>query len=246
MAHGTEGTQNMSQDELNCLKNLLQVMCCDGEVSSREKQFLKFAADSLKVEVSDWNALLKEVVGDKQAVYPLANRNKALAALKAMALMAKADDQVNEKEKTVLQTFAKTIGLTKEQWKQMLSELDLSTVFEPFGKCLGTMTVLKDDFEKIDAFLKIAGENNVQTRILTCAEYLKLPAATDDIVCFHAAEDRERTVNISALLLKKGGSRPVCILTRFQGHQVKYLHEAGLEKCIIEPVYTRDIVELFK
>jgi uncharacterized membrane protein YebE (DUF533 family) len=71
---------------------------------------------------------------DSQTVYPLANRQKALAALKAMALMAKADDQVDEKEKTVLQAFAKTLGLTKEQWKQILSELDLATVFEPFGE----------------------------------------------------------------------------------------------------------------
>lgn len=235
----------MPQDELNCLKNLLQVMCCDGQISSREKQFLKYAADSLKVEVQDWNALLKEVARDNQPVYPLANREKALAALKAMALMAKADKDVDEKEKTVLQTFAKTIGLTKEQWARLLSELDMATVFEPFGKSLGTMAVLKDDFEKIDAFVKTAAENNVQARTLTLAEYLKQPAAAD-VVCFHASEERDRTVQICKFLLKKASGRPACILTRFQGHQVKYLHEAGLEKCIIEPAYTRDIVELFK
>jgi hypothetical protein len=236
----------MPQDELNCLKNLLLVMCCDDRISSREKQFLKYAADSLKVEVQDWNALLKEVKMDNQAVYPLANRDKALAALRAMALMAKADKEVTEKEKTVLQTFARTVGLTKEQWKQLLSELDLATVFEPFGKCLGTMVVLKEDFEKIDTFMKTAAENNVQARISTLAEYLKLPTVTEDVVCFHAAEDRDRTVQVCRVLLKKGAARPVCILTRFQGHQVKYLHETGLQKCIIEPAYTRDIVELFK
>ena len=36
-----------------------------------------------------------------------------------------------------------------------------------------------------------------------------------------------------------------CILTRFQGHQVKYLLEIALKKCIIEPVYARDISDLF-
>jgi len=236
----------MPQDEMNCLKNLLQVMCCDGEISSREKQFLKFAADSLKVDVPDWNALLKEVMRDGQEIYPLANREKALAALKAMALMAKADQDVNEKEKNLLQSFAKTIGLTKEQWKQVLSELDMATVFEPFGKRLGSMTVLKDDFEKIDAFLKTAGENNVQARTLALADYLSQPTAAEDVVCFHAAEDRDRTVQVCRALLKKAHCRTACVLTRFQGHQVKYLHEEGLRKCVIEPVYSRDIIELFK
>jgi hypothetical protein len=48
------------------------------------------------------------------------------------------------------------------------------------------------------------------------------------------------------MLLEKCGGKLVCILTRYQGHQVKYLLEIGLKKCIIEPVYARDIVGLFK
>jgi hypothetical protein len=48
------------------------------------------------------------------------------------------------------------------------------------------------------------------------------------------------------MLLEACGEKLVCILTRFQGHQVKYLHEIGLKKCIIEPVYARDVAELFK
>jgi hypothetical protein len=54
------------------------------------------------------------------------------------------------------------------------------------------------------------------------------------------------TLTRCRMLLDKCGGSVVCILTRFQGHQVKYLHEIGLKKCIIEPVYARDIADLFR
>ena len=50
-----------SQDRLNWIKNLIQIMCCDREIAKPEKKFLFRAAKELQVEVSDWNALLKRV-----------------------------------------------------------------------------------------------------------------------------------------------------------------------------------------
>lgn len=235
----------MSNDGLNCLKNLLQIVCCDGQINQKEKEFLGKAAKSLQVEVEDWNALLKEVANDRQEIYPINHRERAEATLKAMALMAKVDQEVNEQEKTLLQTFAKSIGVTKEQWKQLLSDLDMASVFEPFQRRLGQLAVLKEDFEKIDVFIKTAEEYGAQTRTLKIMEYLKQPAPEGEMVCFHAAENKERTIQICSALLQKAGQRTVCILTRFQGLQVKYLHEAGLTKCIIEPAYARDIADLF-
>jgi uncharacterized tellurite resistance protein B-like protein len=236
----------MPNDELNCIKNLLQIMCCDGRIEPQEKEFLAAAAKAMKVEVADWNALLREVAKDGQETYPVVHREKAAATLKAMALMAKTDGEVEEKEKKLLQAFARCIGLSKEQWKQMLSELDMATVFEPFQKSLGRLAVLEEDFEKIDAFLKTAGENNAQTRVLSFAEYLNQPVQAGEMVCFHASENKEKTLQKCSALLQKAGQGTVCVLTRFQGLQVKYLHEAGLTKCIIEPVYAKDIVDLFR
>ena len=46
-------------------------------------------------------------------------------------------------------------------------------------------------------------------------------------------------------LLEKSGPKTISILTRYQGHQVKYMLEIGLEKCIIEPVYSNDIQKMF-
>ena len=53
--------------------------------------------------------------------------------------------------------------------------------------------------------------------------------------------------NFTDLELRIGlNSGPVvAILTRYQGHLVKYLHEVGLKKCIIEPVYSNDIEKTF-
>ena len=53
-----------AQDNLNCLKNLMQLMCADGTIHSEEKRFLKKAASELDVAVADWKGLLKEVLRD--------------------------------------------------------------------------------------------------------------------------------------------------------------------------------------
>ena len=69
--------------------------------------------------------------------------------------------------------------------------------------------------------------------------------AVDWIKDFMKPEFIWAMVGLILLLLEKCGGKLACILTRFQGHQVKYLLEIGLNKCIIEPVYARDISDLF-
>ncbi|MHC5164522.1 MAG: tellurite resistance TerB family protein [Planctomycetota bacterium] len=214
-------------DNLNCIKNLIQLMCCDGKVYPREKAFLLRAAAELNVQVDDWNGLLKEVIQDNASLYPLQNRDRAVAVLKSLIIMSKADGRVDAKEKALTVRFAKSIGVNKSEWKQILKDIDLETLFDPFTETTGAVTAIRDDFEKLDAFLQVAEENGASTKTV-------------------AAEDKDETVTRCQMLLEKCGGKLVCILTRYQGHQVKYLLEIGLKKCIIEPVYARDIVGLFK
>ena len=232
-------------DDLNCIKNLIRLMCCDGKVYPREKDFLLRAAAELNVQVDDWNDLLKEVVRDNTSLYPLQNRAKAIATLKSLIMMSKADGRVDAEEKALTLRFAKSIGVSKSEWKQILKDINLETLFEPFTEVAGAITAIRDDFEKLDAFLQIAAENGAATNTVGLREYLTT-AADDTVVCFHAAEDKDETVTRCQMLLEKCGGRLVCVLTRFQGHQVKYLLEIGLKKCVIEPIYARDISEMLK
>jgi len=233
-------------DNLNCVKNLMRLMCCDGTIRTAEKSFLSRAATKLGVQVADWNGLLREVLGDTTPLYPIQDRDKAVAALKALIVMSKTDGRVDPKEKQFALQFAKSIGVDKAEWKRILKDIDLDHLFEPFTETRGTVVAIADDFEKLDAFLKVAADNGAEVKTIKLQLFLESADAAGDRVCFHASEDKDVTLTRCRMLLAACGGKVVCILTRFQGHQVKYLLEIGLKKCIIEPVYARDIAELFK
>lgn len=239
-------SQMTSQDNLHCLKNLMQLMRCDGRIHSREKEFLKKAAGKLDVAVDDWNALLQEIIHDNVTLYPMQNRRKAVSALKAMMVMAQSDGVVDDKEKKLLLQFAKSIGVSKSEWKEIISSIDIENLFTPFQKLNGQLIALTDDFEKIEDFRKVACDNGADIQITDLEGHLTREVISRAAVCFHAAENKDVSVSRCKLLLERSGGGLICVLNRFQGHQVKYLHEAGLKKCVIEPVYARDIQEIFQ
>ena len=153
---------------------------------------------------------------------------------------------MDRKEKTLTVQFAKSIGVSKAEWKRILKDIDLENLFEPFSRTAGSITVIRDDFDKLNAFLQVAAENGASTETVGLQEFLAAADNPETVVCFHAAEDKDVTVTRCRMLLEKCGDKLACVLTRFQGHQVKYLLEIGLKKCIIEPAYARDISDLFK
>ncbi len=235
-----------AEDNLNCLKNLMQLMCIDGVIHPQEKAFLKHAAVRLDVAVEDWSALLKDVLRDTVSLYPIGDRDKAAAALKAMVLMAKRDGKLDEKERRYVLQFAKAIGVSRGEWNALLQNIEAETLFDPFRKPQGRLIALTDDFDRLEEFVRVAEDYGVVVETCELNHYLQKEPASQEIVCFHAAPEKDLTVARCERLLGKAGERMVCILTRFQGHQVKYLHEAGLKKCVIEPVYVRDITEMLK
>ncbi|MEN8127492.1 MAG: hypothetical protein ABFR90_06760 [Planctomycetota bacterium] len=233
-------------DNLNCIKNLIQLMCCDGTIDAAEKSFLSRAATELGVQVDNWNGLLKEVLKDNVPLYPVQDRDKAVATLKSMIVMSKADGRVDPKEKALAVQFAKSIGVGKSEWKRILEDIDLENLFEPFSKTPGSIIAIRDSFDTLDALGQVAAEHGVSTETTELQEFLAVNNPPETIVCFHAAEDKDMTITRCQMLLDKCGDKLVCVLTRFQGYQVKYLLEIGLNKCVIEPVYARDITNLFK
>jgi len=239
------------QDKTNCIKNLIQIMCCDGQSEDHEKKFLAAAARHLEVDVKDWNALKKEVTQDPQVLYPVQNRDRAVASLKAMIVMAKADRHVDKKEGDLILQFAKSLGMSNQEWKKLLKDIDLQTLFDPFESASvtpsvhGNIMVLKEDFDKLDQLLNVIKEYNIPFQTAGCDDFFRHPVSPENTVFFHAAEQREKTVDKCQRLLEKSGDRVVSVLTRYQGYQVRYLLEIGLKKCIIEPVYARDLQKVF-
>jgi len=235
-----------TQDSINCLKNLMQLMCCDKIIHPAEKAFLKKAAEQLEISVDDWKELLEEVLSDNIFYYPVSDREKAVAVLKALIVMAKSDGQVNEKEKQYVLQFAKSVGISRTEWKAALQHIDDGNLFVLFHPPTGQILALTDDFEKLEAFQTVARDNGATVATTDLKTHLQTPLPIRAVVCFHAAQDKDLTVSRCQLLLNKTPEALVCILTRFQGNQVKYLHEAGLRKCVIEPVYARDITDILK
>ena len=248
--------RNKMEDKLNYIKNMIRMMCCDGEIAAREKKFLGRAAKEIGAEVGDWNTLLKEVLSEGEKLYPISNRDRAIATLKSLVVMAKADRKIDECEKECMLGFAKSIGVTNSEWKQIRKEIEIETLFDPFkvaeaeaGAVLketaGGITVLREDFDKIDDFTAVAKDRAITTQILGFDEFIGGAGGEGGIVCFHAAQDRDETMLRCKSLLAREPEKTVSVLTRYQGHQVKYMLEVGLKKCIIEPVYTNDIDKLF-
>ena len=242
------------EDKINYIKNMIRMMCCDGEIASREKKFLGRAAKEIGAEVGDWNALLKEVLAEGTKLYPISNRDRAIATLKSLIVMAKADRKIDEREKECMLRFAKSIGVSNSEWRQIRKEIDIGTLFEPFKtvqattglkETAGGITVLREDFDKLDDFTAVAKDRAITTQILGFDEFIAGTGGEGDIVCFHASEDKDESVSKCKELLAREPERTVSVLTRYQGHQVKYMLEVGLKKCIIEPVYSQDIDKLF-
>jgi uncharacterized tellurite resistance protein B-like protein len=241
-----------SQDSVNCIKNLIQMMCCDGKLDRQEKKFLAAAAKQMSFDVEafgGWNQLIKQVHKDGANLYPIKDEQKAISTLKGLVVMAKADRQIDKREKILIQNFAKSIGIGNSEFSNLVKDIDAEKLFECFNepaKNIGTIVALEDEFEKLDNFIAVAGENGATVKTTTVEALLSSELATGAIVCFHASKDKEKTLQHCQSLLQKAGDDLVCVLTRFQGLQVKYLHELGLRKCVIEPIYSRDITDMFK
>ena len=241
---------SVAQDKLNLVKNLIRMMCCDGEISSREKKFLAKAAKEVELEVDDWNRLVKEVSKDAAAaLYPIADKDRSIATLKSMVVMAKADKKVDKQEKKFLIRFAKSIGVSNAQWKQINKHIQVTNLFESFKTKTRVggagVTILKEDFDKLEEFKETARDNGIQIRIAAFDEFIAGDGNSRDLICFHASEERKETVRKCKALLEKCGERTVSVLNRFQGHQVQYLLETGLKRCIIEPAYSNDFEKMF-
>lgn len=234
-----------SQDRLNWIKNLIQIMCCDRDIARGEKKFLARAAKELRVEVRDWNALLQRVLKDERIRYPVEDHDKAIATLKSLVVMAKADGHIHKNEKHYIHRFAKMIGLSNEEFRRIVEDIDVENLFRPFQKTTGGILAIKEDFEHIDKFVAIAQENDNAVSIAGFDEFVRDAEASAEIICFHAAPERTDSVKTCRKLMEKSGDNVVSILSRHQGFQVRYLLELGLRKCIIEPVYSRDIDEIF-
>ena len=234
-------------DKLNCIKNLVRMMCCDKKLQQEELQFLAKAAKQLNMEIKDWKGLLREVQTDNCPLYPIVDKDKAIATLQALVVMAKIDKDLALEERKFIQQYAKSINVDNNQWKQIISDINVDKLFAVFNESRGEIVAVKNDFEKIEAFCMMATKNNVHVDTTDLKTILKDKSICEGkTICFHAGEKKEDSILRYKSLVENTYGTFVGIFTRFQGNQVQYLRELGLKKCIIEPVYAQDIINIFK
>jgi uncharacterized tellurite resistance protein B-like protein len=305
-------TEDNRQDRINWIKNLIQLMCCDGSITDRERKFLFKVARQLRVDVPDWDALLKSVLHDARVRYPISDHDTALAVLKSLIVIANADGRINDDENRYILSFAKVIGVSDEQIKAIVDDINAKhpargtgirgTGFQPvipsdtvsspsspggavprgagfqpvipsgtvsspgspggagpqpavprvagFQPAVshpaagGLITVVKDDFEQIDQFVELVRRHGREARIVTLDDVVSRRQTLGEITCFHAAGQPADTVHRYQRLLEVVTGRTVAVLSRYQGHHVRYLLELNIPKCVIEPVYARDIEQI--
>ncbi len=238
------------KDRISCLRNLIRMMCVDGSVSGREKRFLAQAAGQLGLEIKDWNGLFKETLAARDKLDEFEDRAAGIAALKAMVVMAKADKSIEPEEKDLLESFAKSLGVSRSEWATIVKDIDVDDIFDVFRdakqRLAGrTVLIVKEDFDKVDVLLETLENNDVRGTVVGLDEFLRGQGAGDTPVFLHAGHSREVSLERYRKAAEKA-ARVVPILTRYQGAQVKYLLEAGAKTCIIEPVYPRDLEEVFE
>ncbi len=251
------------QDRINWIKNLIQLMCCDGRIADREKQFLRRVAKQLQVRVPDWNLLLKSVLHDARVRYPVSDETTAIAVLKSLIVMANADGRIDENEKRYILNFAKVIGLSHRDVKAIMKDMgkapDVKDKPAPetgvipaeapaaaSSTGMSHITAASDDFDRVDDFVEVAREQGRDVHVVTLDDLLTGKRPAGSIVCFHAFGQPEDTVMRHNRLREAlaPSVHLVAVLTRYQGHHVRYLLEVGIAKCIIEPVYARDIQQI--
>lgn len=232
---------SLAQDRGHCLRNLVRLMCCDGKITETERRFLAKVARELNAKVRDWPAFVKETLADPRDLWPVADRRRAIATLKSLVAMARADGRVGQREKGHIARFAKTLGVTADEWRQILDEADSPDAWRPFKSCSVGLYAIEDDFERLGDLVELATDHDIPAQTTTLEAFLSQPPRALGAVCFHAVENTEATVARGRRLLEVTGDKSVAVLTRFQGRQVQYLLETGLTRCVIEPLYPRDL-----
>lgn len=90
------------------------------------------------------------------------------------------------------------------------------------------IAAVKDDFDQIDEFVQIVREHGREVCILTLDDLLSRKEPACGIICFHAAGQPADTVQRHNRLRDAAAAPLVAVLTRYQGHHVRYLLELGV------------------
>jgi hypothetical protein len=235
------------QQRQHCLNNLALMLLADGEVSPQEMDFLQKAAGVLGVESDDWPGYLRSMEKDETTVYPIEDRSFARKVLSAMAEMARRDGKYDAAEQQLLHLFVKACALSTEEVADILPPAPGQSP-QPDGGAQQRMLVVTTDFEAVDTLVTVLERCGVVVATREYQEVLHGHALGDHtIVCLHGAVEKDTTIKrCDNLLHSYPGLTVVPILGRYQGHQVKYLHEIGIPRCIVEPVFPADVTHILE
>lgn len=233
-----------AEDGRNCIKNLIAVAAADRKLDSGEKEFFLNVFKKLEIPSGELPILFREVRGDGLPFYPVKSREAAIKTLKMMLTMARADGSFDVSEKKIIHAFAKAIGFDREALAGKVAESGEESSSEtpetPTDFSWLNIRVITDHFEKLEEFMGSLESMNASGA--SFLDFLREPSG--DIVFMHAVERRKATVTRLEKIQKICSARIVPIMTRFQGDQIKYVHDLGIPRCMIEPVLKNEVIRL--
>ncbi len=234
-----------ADDRRNCNRNLIAVAGADGRLESGEKDFFLKVSEKLNISSRELPILFQEVQRDGILFYPIQSREFAAKTLKMMLAMARVDGSLDVSEKRIITAFSKAIEQDRESLASHVAESgeerSPETPVETSAFSSIAICVITDHFEKLDEFIEA-----LQPMDVVQASYLDfLRDPTGDVVFMHATEKRKATVGRLEKMQASCSMPIVPVMNRFQGAQIKYAHELGLSRCMIEPMLKTEVVPLF-
>lgn len=231
--------------------NMLLVANADDGVDDAERGFLRTFVERSGITAGQVAAWTGELRAGRARFVPVDSPERADEALGLMVAVASADGTLGVNERRALLAWGRVMGLerdalverVRERWgADVLGELfpePAPAGATPHG---ARVLVLSEHFERIDAFIEAGAGFDFEVR--ERAAFTDLPGDVDFVV-FHVAEAREASIaTLERLRAALPGALPVAVANRHQAFQISYLLEAGVHRCMVEPIYPGELARL--
>ncbi len=217
----------------------------DGRTSPEEQRLLDLLAEQLGVTPEERARWISEC-GPDAVFLPMRDQAEAREILGLMIQLAGADGLVLATEKQALLRAGKVMGLPAGELDVLVQamtgahlSLAATEAVRSAAASQALVTVLSDHYESLPQLLDASAGLPLDVRTL---DALKARRPPPEHVVFHALDDRQASLEIVARVRRAAPkARIIPVVRRDQGYLVSYLLEAGVQRCIVEPVYPGEL-----
>lgn len=241
----------MKDDALKSIYiNMYLLAAADGQTHPAEVEYLRRFAELAGISPVQAEAWRAEVTAGATQFREIRDIAVAGEYLGVMARMVRVDGVFDETEQSAYIAMGKTLGFTHEQLGEALREHWDKDPLERFASptapttetvAIGAVVIVQDDMIE-QTTLEASAQGIPLTR---CSmEALGLGGLRPDMIVFHAAEDRQTSLDRLAWLKETFPDSFVAFIARRdQAPQIGHLLEKGADRCFVEPLYPNELAK---